>query len=138
MLGFWHVHAADYAREAVAHPDTEIVAAWDEDVTRGATARGRARGPAREDLRRAPGPIGHRRRHRHDQTSAHPEVITAAAEAGKHVFTEKVLALTPAEAQGIVEAIERAGVTLTVSLPRLTHGYTLAIRDVLASGRFGR
>jgi predicted dehydrogenase len=71
------------------------------------------------------------------KTSAHPAVISAAAAAGKHVFTEKVLALTPAEAAGIVEAIDRAGVTLTVSLPRLTHGYTLAIREILAGGTLG-
>jgi hypothetical protein len=29
ILGFWHVHAAAYAAEAQANPDTEIVAAWD-------------------------------------------------------------------------------------------------------------
>ena len=31
MLSFWHVHAKDYARLAAEHPDTEIVAVWDED-----------------------------------------------------------------------------------------------------------
>jgi predicted dehydrogenase len=35
ILGFWHVHADDYAREAQEHPRTEIVAAWDEDPQRG-------------------------------------------------------------------------------------------------------
>src|SRR5687768_17728628 len=71
------------------------------------------------------------------RTSAHPDVIVAAAEAGKHIYTEKVLALAPADAQRIVEVVERSGVKLTVSLPRLTHGYTLAIREVLASGELG-
>ena len=71
------------------------------------------------------------------RTNAHPEVITAAAKAGKHVFTEKVLALTPADARAIVDAVDANGVKLTVSLPRLAHGYTIAIRDVLASGRLG-
>src|SRR4029077_13403439 len=36
ILGFWHVHASDYAADAQAHPETEIVAAWDDDATRGA------------------------------------------------------------------------------------------------------
>ena len=72
------------------------------------------------------------------RTSAHLEVIVAAAEAGKHVFTEKVLALTPGDARRIVEAVEQAGVVLTVSLPRLSHGYTLAIREILASGQLGQ
>jgi predicted dehydrogenase len=137
MLGFWHVHAADYAEEAQAHPDTEIVAAWDEDATRGAERAAELGVPHIEDLAELlaradiDGVVVTTR------TRAHPEVITAAADAGKHVFTEKVLALTPAEARQIVDAVDRAGVKLTVSLPRLSHGYTLAIRDILASGRLG-
>jgi predicted dehydrogenase len=137
ILGFWHVHAADYAAEAQAHPDTEIVAAWDEDPARGAARAAELDVPFHEDLAEilarpdVDGVVVTTR------TSAHPEVIGAAAAAGKHVFTEKVLALTPAEARGIVDATQRHRVKLTVSLPRLSHGYTLAIREVLESGRLG-
>src|SRR6185503_3379618 len=35
VLGFWHVHAADYADLAAAHPETELVAVWDDDAERG-------------------------------------------------------------------------------------------------------
>jgi len=137
MLGFWHVHAEDYAAEAQAHPDVEIVAAWDEDPTRGGAAAMGLGVPYHADLAEllarpdVDGVIVTTR------TTAHRDVITAAAEAGKHVFTEKVLALTPAEAREIVDAVERRAVTLVVSLPRLAHGYTIAIRDILASGRLG-
>jgi 1,5-anhydro-D-fructose reductase (1,5-anhydro-D-mannitol-forming) len=137
ILGFWHVHAADYAAEAQTNPRTEIVAAWDEDAARG-EARARELGAqfhpdlaellARSDV---DGVIVT------TKTSAHPEVIVAAADAGKHIYTEKVLALAPADAQRIVEVVERNGVKLTVSLPRLAHGYTLAIRELLASGELG-
>ena len=72
------------------------------------------------------------------RTTAHRDVIIAAAEAGKHVFTEKVLALTPTEAREIVDAVERRAVKLVVSLPRLSHGYTLAIRDILGVRSPGR
>ena len=95
ILGFWHVHAADYAAEARAHPGMEIVAAWDDD-----TARGRARAAdldvafhdSLDDLLARPDVDGVIVT---TATNAHPDVITAAAKAGKHVFTEKVLALTP-------------------------------------------
>ncbi len=137
ILGFWHVHAADYAAEAQTNPQTEIVAAWDEDAVRG-ESRARELGAqfhsdlaellARPDV---DGVIVT------TKTSAHPEVIVSAAEAGKHIYTEKVLALAPADAQRIIEVVERSGVKLTVSLPRLTHGYTLAIRELLASGELG-
>jgi len=138
LLGFWHVHATDYAAEAEANPETEIVAAWDDDAERGETGASDLGVPFVGDL---PGLLA-----RPDidgvivttKTSAHPEVIGAAVAAGKHVYTEKVLALTPADARGIVEAAERAGIALTVSLPRLSHGYTLAIRQILASGVLGQ
>jgi len=137
LLGFWHVHAKDYAADAAAHPETEVVAAWDDDPTRGATRASQLGVPLVGDLNELLA--------RDDidgvivttKTSAHPAVIGAAVAAGKHVFTEKVLALTPAEADGIIDAVERAGVTLVVSLPRLTHGYTTAIREILGSGSLG-
>ena len=137
LLGFWHVHAADYAAEAQAHPETRIVAAWDEDAARGAVRAAELDVPLHKDLAEllarsdVDGVIVTTR------TSAHPEVILAAIAAGKHVFTEKVLALDPADARRIVEAAEHEGVKLTVSLPRLSDGYTIAIRALLGSGRLG-
>ncbi|HEY7417058.1 MAG TPA: Gfo/Idh/MocA family oxidoreductase [Ktedonobacteraceae bacterium] len=131
MVSFWHVHARDYARQAQEHPDTHIVAAWDEDVQ-----RGRARAEA----------LGARFYQRLDEllaktdvdgvivdtpTNMHHEVMVAAAQAGKHIFTEKVLALTPRECDSILDAVTKAGVKLTVSLPRLNDCYTLAVQDVL-------
>lgn len=137
LLSFWHVHARDYARQATAHPDTEIVAAWDEDPERGKAQAAElgvdfhtdlaellARGDVDSVIVDTP-------------TAIHRDVIVAAAEAGKHVFTEKVLALTVAECEAVLAAVERAGVVLTLSLPRLNDPYTLAIREVLASGQLG-
>ena len=40
----------------------------------------------------------------------HEAVIIAAAEAGKHIYCEKPLAMNVAEGQRIVEAVEKAGV----------------------------
>jgi 1,5-anhydro-D-fructose reductase (1,5-anhydro-D-mannitol-forming) len=137
ILGFWHVHADDYAREAREQPRTEIVAAWDDDPKRG-RAKAKSLGVtfhaelgellARPDV---DGVIVT------TATRSHREVIVAAARAGKHIFTEKVLALTPAECRAILAAVDRAGVKLTVSLPRLADGYTLATRKVLAERRLG-
>jgi 1,5-anhydro-D-fructose reductase (1,5-anhydro-D-mannitol-forming) len=115
ILSFWHVHAQDYAREAEAHPGTEIVTVWDEDLKRGKEEAGRRGVPFREDFDEllAHGDL--------DgvvvttPTTAHRQVISAAARAGKHVFTEKVFAPTLREAEEIVAEVERAGVTLVVS-----------------------
>jgi 1,5-anhydro-D-fructose reductase (1,5-anhydro-D-mannitol-forming) len=138
VLSFWHVHAKDYARAAAEHPAVDLVAAWDEDAARGrewADEFGIGLAPSlpallsRDDVDAvvvtAP-------------TAAHRDVLVAAAEAGKHIFTEKVLATTVRECADVVAAAGRAGVALVVSLPRLYDAPTLAIRRLLADGRLGR
>jgi 1,5-anhydro-D-fructose reductase (1,5-anhydro-D-mannitol-forming) len=137
LLSFWHVHAKDYERDANEHPGTEIVAAWDEQPERGrreAEKRGWRFYEQLDELLANPeidGVIVT------TPTSLHREVMVAAAQAGKHIFTEKVLAATLHDAQAIVDAAEQAGIVLTVSLPRLAHGYTQAFNEMIAAGLLG-
>src|SRR5207237_8732965 len=117
VLGFWHVHAADYARQARQHPDTEIVAVWDDDEERGRAAATEFSAEFSSDLASLLG--------RDDidavivttATSQHRDVMVAAASAGKHIFTEKLLAPTVAEAEEIIAAADAHDVRLMVSLP---------------------
>jgi predicted dehydrogenase len=138
VLGFWHVHAKDYARQAQEHPGTELVAVWDDDVELGQAGADQFGVPFtnelgtlmdRTDLDGVIVTTG---------TDVHRDVMVRAAAAGKHIFTEKLLAPTVAEANEIVAAADDAGVKLVVSLPRLAHGYTQAIREVLATGELGQ
>ena len=137
MLSFWHVHAKDYARQAADHPDTQIVAVWDDLPERGRAAARDWDGQFEGDLAAllARGDI--------DAvivdtpTNMHRDVMIAAAQAGKHIFTEKVLAPTLRECDEILAAVDQAGVKLTVSLPRLNAGYTQAIQAILAQGQLG-
>jgi 1,5-anhydro-D-fructose reductase (1,5-anhydro-D-mannitol-forming) len=137
ILSFWHVHATDYAREAQDHPRTRIVGAWDADPERGRAGAAALGVPFHGDLTALlalpdlDGVVVT------TPTSEHRAVIVAAAEAGRHIFTEKVLGLTSADCDAILEAVDRNDVTLTVSLPRLAHGYTRAIQAELADGRLG-
>ncbi|GAC1429302.1 MAG: Gfo/Idh/MocA family oxidoreductase [Chloroflexota bacterium] len=137
MVSFWHVHAGDYARQAAANPATDVVVAWDEDPARGqreADTRGLRFYGALDDL------LG-----QSDvdavivdaPSTMHREVMIAAARAGKHIFTEKVLAPTLADCHAILAAVEHAGVILGVSLPRLYDGYTRAIHETIQSGELG-
>jgi 1,5-anhydro-D-fructose reductase (1,5-anhydro-D-mannitol-forming) len=71
-------------------------------------------------------------------TSAHRDVMITAAEAGRHLFAEKVLATTVDQAEEIIAAADRNGVSLVVSLPRLYHGYTRALSELVASEELGR
>lgn len=137
MLSFWHVHGKDYAREAEEHPDTEIVAVWDEVPERGraeAAARGVPFFETLEDVLAQPNvdavvvdaP-----------TSMHREVMVAAARAGKHIFTEKVIASTVREAEAIVREADRAGVRFVVAFRRLPFASTRAIKNLIEQGVLG-
>src|SRR5688572_2464442 len=44
------------------------------------------------------------------ETKFHRELVTRAAEAGKHIFAEKPLATNPEDAAAMREAVEKAGV----------------------------
>ncbi|TJY42705.1 Gfo/Idh/MocA family oxidoreductase [Cohnella pontilimi] len=138
MISYWHVHAEDYTKQVLKHPDTEIAAIWDELPERGQEKAAKYGVPfyasldemlARQDIDAvvvdAP-------------TNIHREVMVKAAQAGKHIFTEKVVAATYAEVRDIIAAVRDAGVKLTVSLPRLYEGYTEAIENVLSEGLLGR
>jgi 1,5-anhydro-D-fructose reductase (1,5-anhydro-D-mannitol-forming) len=137
MVSYWHVHAWDYTKQVQAHPDTEVAAVWDEIPERGKAAAAKQGVPfyenldellARDDIQAvvidAP-------------TNIHREVMVAAAKAGKHIFTEKVVAATLADVNAILAAVDAAGVKLTVSLPRLNAGYTKAIQALIADGAVG-
>lgn len=137
VLSYWHVHANDYSKQAAEHPDTGIVAVWDEVPERGRAAAAQWGCPFEESL---PALLA-----RQDidavivvtPTNRHRDVLIAAAQAGKHIFTEKVLAATLREANEILAAVAQAGVKLTVSLPRLNNGHTQLIQSVLAAGQLG-
>ncbi|WP_284641360.1 Gfo/Idh/MocA family protein [Paenibacillus silviterrae] len=136
-LSFWHVHARDYAKQATEHPDTEIVAVWDEMPERGrkeAEERGVRFYESLEELLAQPDIAGVIV---DAPTNMHRDVMVAAAQAGKHIFTEKVIAPTLKECDEILAAVEAAGVKLTVSLPRLNEGYTLAVQEILEQGLLG-
>jgi predicted dehydrogenase len=47
-------------------------------------------------------------------SGTHSEQVVAAASSGKHVFSEKPLAFSPAEASWVAEEVRRAGITLMV------------------------
>ena len=66
-----------------------------------------------------------------------PEIVVAAAQAGKHILAEKPLALTPADARAMIDAAHEHGVTLAT-----VHNYHFMpvyrdVKEVLDSGAIG-
>ncbi|MGD6873149.1 Gfo/Idh/MocA family protein [Sutcliffiella horikoshii] len=138
LLSKWHVHAQEYAEEAIKNEHIVLTHVWDEQKERGqewAEELGLIFEEELDNIIRNPeidavivaSP-----------TNLHTEIITKAAKHGKHIFTEKVLAETEADAAAILQEVERHGVKLMVSLPRLTADYYLYTQQVVDKGLLGR
>jgi predicted dehydrogenase len=63
--------------------------------------------------------------------------MVAAANAKKHIFTEKTLAATKKEALEIAEAVEKNGVIFTISFPQRTSPVVLYAKRIIESGALG-
>ena len=135
ILGVWHVHAPDYTRTALTHG--EVVGFFERnDALAEAFAShfGLPRFATAEELLAS-------------ECEAvivcsasrdHAEDMIAAARAGKHIFTEKVLALTDAECDAIEAAVNESGVTFVISLFQKYIGSRRAVKTVADSGELGK
>jgi predicted dehydrogenase len=65
-------------------------------------------------------------------------MVTAAAEAGAHIFLEKPLAATLAEADTILAACDQAGVKIAVAHQGRLHPATLHTQRLVQAGEIGR
>lgn len=68
----------------------------------------------------------------------HAEWAIRAAEAGKHVLSEKPLAVTATEAKAMFNAARAHGVHLAEAYPYMSQPQTLRVRALLAEGAIGR
>ena len=137
MLGAWHVHAPDYAAQIKAHPETAISVVWDSDEERGRQFAEGLGVPFEKNLdtiltdKKIDGVVVN------TPTNMHREVITASALARKHIFTEKVLAITSREAHEIAEVVKQSGVKFVISFPHRALPHNLFAKEVVDKGLLG-
>jgi len=137
MLSKWHVHADMYADSLKKLDNVKITAVWDEDALRGKKWASELNADFEKDLDTL------LKRQDVDcvvvcaPTSMHKEVIVAAAQAGKHIFTEKAMALTKKECEIISKAVKDSGVKFCISFPYRTNGTYIYAKNVIDSGLIG-
>ena len=71
-------------------------------------------------------------------TARHKEVVSKAAAAKKHIFTEKVLCFTEAEARATAEAVKQNGVKFTISFPWRARSDFKWVKSAVDGGLLGR
>ena len=111
MISRWHPHAREnrYVKQLENIPETQITCVWDSDEKRGKEWAEELHADFEADLDTL--------LQRKDvdgicitaPTDQHREIILKAAKAGKHVFTEKALAMDGREAQEVRKAVKESG-----------------------------
>ncbi|HIE29284.1 TPA: Gfo/Idh/MocA family oxidoreductase [Candidatus Poribacteria bacterium] len=71
-------------------------------------------------------------------SNVHAEVAIAAAQAGKHILTEKPMAQTLAQCDEMIEAADANDVVLAVVFQNRFHRDNLRIKSLIESGRMGQ
>ncbi|MGF7141845.1 putative dehydrogenase [Anaerotaenia torta] len=138
IISYWHVHAEGYTKEIMEKTDSRVTAVWDEDAARGqrfAKQFGVTFYEDYEELLKDKGIDGVVIT---AATSEHTDLILKAIEAGKKVFSEKVLALTTEDCLKMKEALKDKGETLTLSLVKKCDPEFLFARELVKSGALGR
>ncbi len=139
MISRWHPHARGnrYINQLKDIPETEISCVWDYDKTRGKAWADELKVDfdtnldhllAREDVDgiciTAP-------------TNMHKDIIIKAAKAGKHIFTEKALAMNYKEALEVKKVVEETKIELGIALPRRGNREYLFAKKLYAQGKMG-
>jgi predicted dehydrogenase len=135
IFGVWHVHAADYTKTAMELG--EVVGFYEENdalAEQFASKFNIPRFSTPGELLKsdAEGVIVC------SASSEHADDIIKIAKAGKHIFTEKVLALTDADCDRIETAVNESGVTFVISLFQKYLGSRMVVKKVASSGELGK
>ncbi len=139
MISWAHVHAEFRARAIAEIPGARVVAIADEDAARGKAAAERF-GVAsfvddwrdlvtRDDIDVVMV---------HSENARHAEQVIGAAEAGKHVFCEKPIATTVADATAMVSAVRAAGVDGTAAFVSRFSKEADRVKRIVDTGVLGR
>ncbi len=127
-----------YCNQMKDWDDVRLVAAWDDDEARGranAEKFGMEYSPHVEDV------VGRRDIDAiivASETNKHGDLCVAAAEAGKQILLQKPMALSLEECDRIIEAVDRAGVTLRMAFQMRCDPVNQRMKQLLEEGVLGK
>ncbi|MBR6557812.1 MAG: Gfo/Idh/MocA family oxidoreductase [Clostridia bacterium] len=134
LCGVWHVHAGGYAKTAKEFSD--VIGVWEADSERKANFAEKHEIPAFdtfEDLLAsdAEGVIVCA------STDMHADLMVRIADAGKHIFTEKVLTLTDEDADRVADAVKRNNVKFVISYPWKKNAGVITLKNMVDADEIG-
>jgi predicted dehydrogenase len=137
LLSRWHIHATEYAKEAASIDGVKLTAVWDSMEERGKAWSEELGVDFEKDLDKL--------LLRKDidaviissPTNQHKELMIKAAEAGKHIFTEAVMAPLKKDCEEIGQVIKSNNVKFCISLPKRGYPESLFVKAIIDNKSIG-
>lgn len=139
ILGFAHGHVNAYCNQWQQRPDfgIDLIAAWDHNEERLAKNTSTYQLHAYADVDAFLAHPGLEAVVIGAETSMHAEMVEKAAAAGKAIALQKPLALTVAQADRIVAAVDRHRVPFTLAWQMRVDPQNIAIKELIDGGALG-
>jgi predicted dehydrogenase len=138
FVGCAHIHTPGFIKLLNGRKDVKVKYVWDHDAARAAKRAGELKAV----VAAKPGEIWSDKEIAGvvicSETNRHHELVTAAAEAGKHMFVEKPLGTTARESWAMADAIEKARLLFTTGYFMRTLPINLFIKSEVEKGNFGK
>jgi predicted dehydrogenase len=138
ILSFAHGHVNAYAQRIRTFDDARLVACWDDDATRGyknATIYDIPYSTHVEDVLARPDVdcviVA-------SETNKHADLCVAALEAGKAVLLQKPMAITLADCDRIIQAVDKAGVWFSMAFQMRHDPANIKMKELVEAGAVGR
>lgn len=137
ILGSAHMHAHSVPQYVAKLPAVHIEQVWDAMPSRAAKLADLCQAPIAPSVGEVLGNDRVKAVMIFSETSQHDELIDAALDAGKHVFVDKPLALTPARAWALASRIAGKGVVFSTGFVLRRRPHHLLVRELIGRGAFG-
>ncbi len=138
FISFAHGHTGTYADQLVHMPEVELVACWDDDVERGRECAERYHMRFVPNLDDMLGDgsidtviIG-------SPTNRHADHAIAAAKAGKNILLQKPMALSLADCDRIIEAVNAANIAFSMAYQMRCDPVNQWMREHIREGKLGK
>lgn len=138
LVGAAHIHTPGFINRLTARPDVKVKYVWDHDGKRAQNAATKLGATVVPAVRRIWDDPAIAAVVICAETNRHQELVTAAAEAGKHLFAEKPLGLRAADSLAMAAAVTKAKVLFQTGYFMRGDPIHRFVRQEIQQGHFGR
>jgi len=137
FVGVAHIHTPGFVNLIKDRKDVKVKAVWDPEVARAEKVAKEFGAKVAKEASEIWSDPEIKAVVITSETNRHPELVLAAAKAGKHMFAEKPLGITAKESMAMADAIEKAGLLFTTGYFMRTDPKHIFLKEEVAKGNFG-